>query len=884
MSKDITISDKQANFLFRNLFAHDPSHDFNPGSNTKRLAQLNGLFARLADNKSTSIFTPGTPDISPFMEGGGDDIVELDEELNDISLYEDFDSTDSFVALQNSEHFSEPIKKLCSFANVNLNENTGMKTRSMTKQMRQLIEFVQQLVDYNNYLKVFVVSGDGEVSSLNIDENDMPIQTGGKLKQSNVDLLSTPVAPLIGEDMVRTNINKNMNPDEISKPNKLIIQENIPSEVREPTTSNVDPNFTSVFRAIQRELGNSSVDERLKSDVTHVFQVLETTILFFHTYIDSSLPIYSVINSHFIDDALFICVVELMISNSDNIYTRSDFSSHSTLESIYKIRKIKIDDDGQRGGGTKGTLKSLLTHFGTSIDIDNLINIEKKKFIEDTEYTPASGDTLLEQIQTSMDEAIGKDILADDNESKDLNNKIYGILDKLYNKNKSKVSVNLAKYHQAYITNNTNVRKQNRIIHDFNVNLSQFYELIIQNLYKQYKSNKNVVSFYEEGASGNKMSAEGKDYANRLLTVLCRGILKHTRKEYIETKKQIDGFESLYEKERDLIRHIAVTTTTPSKLDSDLLMAFNKSIKGKKENLSAKNAVNVLNGMYIKKPHVINNAMTTADDNKKRIVDGLVSKSFKILCPISSILDAQGTMGSCRHGSASGGYIADPISIFVTGGQLEMNFELNPKGKKGNYLLSYYAIYDDLTISGCEVDATISNKILNILSASNTFKSILNHIELRFLKQGSADWSVFDSPEELANIARVASKKMMGDFLQELNAIVINGGFTKPQSSYNEEILLTNGDQPSTVRSAFLLMHNNTSGDINEKAAVTFITPSQGYLYKRTPLRTGGKRTKKTRRPTKKRRTVKRRKRLTKSGKKKKGKTSQKYKKKITKR
>jgi len=39
MGKEITISEKQANFLFRNLFAHDPSHDFNPGSNTKRLAQ-----------------------------------------------------------------------------------------------------------------------------------------------------------------------------------------------------------------------------------------------------------------------------------------------------------------------------------------------------------------------------------------------------------------------------------------------------------------------------------------------------------------------------------------------------------------------------------------------------------------------------------------------------------------------------------------------------------------------------------------------------------------------------------------------------------------------------------------------------------------------------
>ena len=59
--------------------------------------------------------------------------------------------TDSFVALQNSEHFSETMKKLCLLANVDLNERNGPVTRSMTTQMRQLIEFVQQLVDYNNY-------------------------------------------------------------------------------------------------------------------------------------------------------------------------------------------------------------------------------------------------------------------------------------------------------------------------------------------------------------------------------------------------------------------------------------------------------------------------------------------------------------------------------------------------------------------------------------------------------------------------------------------------------------------------------------------------------------------------------------------------------------
>jgi len=107
----------------------------------------------------------------------------------------------------------------------------------------------------------------------------------------------------------------------------------------------------------------------------------------------------------------------------------------------------------------------------------------------------------------------------------------------------------------------------------------------------------------------------------------------------------------------------------------------------------------------------------------------------------------------------------------------------------------------------------------------------MNHLELKFTDSGSANWSLFENNTELANIIRVASRKMMGDFLQELNSIVVNGGFTIPPNSYRNNVLLTNGDQPSTVRSAYLLLHKKGRGDINKKAAVSFITTAQGFLY-----------------------------------------------------
>lgn len=91
------------------------------------------------------------------------------------------------------------------------------------------------------------------------------------------------------------------------------------------------------------------------------------------------------------------------------------------------------------------------------------------------------------------------------------------------------------------------------------------------------------------------------------------------------------------------------------------------------------------------------------------------------------------------------------------------------------------------------------------------------------------------------------------DFLQELNAIVENGGFASMVPQYNNKshILLTNGDQPSTVRAAYLLLHDETEG-INPNAAVTFITTAQGYLYRKNTLLGGGKKKKTAYRRTRK--------------------------------
>lgn len=854
---EIILTDKQANFLFRNLFAHDPSHDFNPGSNTKRLAQLNALFERLSKDKNTSkLFNPDEAIDSPFLGGDGEEDDTVDPEFNDISMYENFHDNSSFIALQNSSKLSHIIEDLNAYAGLN-----GMVTRSMTEKHREMIQFVQQISDFNDKLRLIVVSKDGEITSEYNEEDEL---LGGQGKSIS----------------------------------SIESKKNVP-----------DKDFSIVFSSIKRDI-NSSKDDN-KNDLIHIFNVFENSIEFFNKHVDNSLPLYSLVNSYFVEDTLFICMLDVMFTNMLKV-DKMKFTSEM-LTRIYEVRNI--EDDGETlklvsdvsikeklkkqreekmekerneqekkmkeifgkkkgismqtgrqiqdvpqipigntmrplgevyGGGVKPTLNTLLSHFSESINIDKLVENESTKLKSNSDNYKLN-DGILTMIKNSMDKAMEDEIITEENVQ--LNSNIMDKINNFYKKKINNINKTLTKNVSDYsktVNSDLDERRKQRQIQrsesDFKINVRNFYESLLATLNKEYKSSKKVIEFVEPNSKGKKMSSEGKTIANNFLTMLCRGVLTYTRPKYKNIKdKDNDGFEKMYERERLLILDIAKTGTTPSKLDSELLSVFNTSLSKKDSgyenniNSSFKNTIasNQLESVYKnKKLYVINNAMTTAGSSRNsRIVNELMAKdNINTMCPISSILDAQGSMGSCTKGSGSIGYIGSPIDITISGGDLDMGFEI-PKGKKGNYVLNYYAIYEGLSINACQIDTVISKGILNILSASNTFKSIMNHLELQFIDSGSTNWSLFENSTELANIIRVASRKMMGDFLQELNSIVVNGGFISKEKSYENNVLLTNGDQPSTVRSAYLLLHKKGKGAINKKAAVSFITTSQGYLY-----------------------------------------------------
>ena len=250
----------------------------------------------------------------------------------------------------------------------------------------------------------------------------------------------------------------------------------------------------------------------------------------------------------------------------------------------------------------------------------------------------------------------------------------------------------------------------------------------------------NIVNPFDANIK-KEMSPQGKEIANKFLQTLCRGVLDNTRAQYVQTRQQrSDGFEGLYETERESLKFIADNGKVRSALDSSLFQKFNELMNKDYANYFVKNIRhgNASEDLYNRyknyKLYVINNAMTTQGrDPKTRIGNELYMKqNIESLCPISSVIDAQGTMGSCTKGRESSNFISSPINISIEGPGMEMGITMPLAKKKGQHILTYYASYGDLFISDSKINAVISNGITNILSANNTFKSLLEHIELTF--------------------------------------------------------------------------------------------------------------------------------------------------------
>ena len=207
---------------------------------------------------------------------------DIDPMFHDLSIYENFHDDSSFIALQNSDKLSHIINDLCSYAGLN-----GMVTRSLSNKHREMIQFVQQISDFNDKLRLIVVSKDGEITN-------------------------------------------EYNEDEL-----------IGGERKSITNGGSSKDFLKVFSSIKREINISNDDN--KNDLLHIFNVIENSVDFFNKHVDNSLSLHSLVNSYFVEDSLFICMLDVMFTNMLKV-DKMEFTSE-IFTRIYNIRNLEDDNE-----------------------------------------------------------------------------------------------------------------------------------------------------------------------------------------------------------------------------------------------------------------------------------------------------------------------------------------------------------------------------------------------------------------------------------------------------------------------------------------------------------------------------------------------------------
>ena len=264
---------------------------------------------------------------------------------------------------------------------------------------------------------------------------------------------------------------------------------------------------------------------------------------------------------------------------------------------------------------------------------------------------------------------------------------------------------------------------------------------------------------------------------------------------------------------------------------------------------------------------VINNAVTG-------------SKKFDIppfFCPFSSIIDGQSTCRTLSSARTNNGVEIGNMNVIIRDGNWPVRSSKDPTGEtsryhirteyqsNGNnhYLLihAYLKIGEEILINIGQVGDYVQkeeepiivdlNSTNTPLAAVNVMKDMMltNYNLMKTISQASAgkiiSWSdylkLLENPENIVLRRPIISssfKKSLGDFLQELNAIVSDGGYVGDITEVpipSTQILNPNtlriglhNDRPAMIRALLLILLGR--GDVNPNALSGLLTLEGRYI------------------------------------------------------
>lgn len=407
----------------------------------------------------------------------------------------------------------------------------------------------------------------------------------------------------------------------------------------------------------------------------------------------------------------------------------------------------------------------------------------------------------------------------------------------------------------------------------------------ISGIFLTFNKNKQLIADFKEikvEEVANALNAPFKTFVNLLLQKICNKI--HTEIVPPEFGKDNDNPEHVYNKEIDIMEKVAQGKPIGG-IDGTLLNAFIDTYKDNNDVFygTATNTQEILDKVKDgnNQTDVINNALTTKlldklGGTRKKISDDIlenngtvVNLKFKMYCPVTSVLDAQGAFGSCYKGKNSPSigntgqnYQGLPMEIIIEMGDdtnkflFTVNLNVsNISGGAQKVILEYYlsmSIGDEyFDTRGQQVETVVSTSQVMYLGANNTFQRAMEMLETQSSTVGITSFNIL-LDTMLDKIIPYISNKYMGDFGQELSAIVERSGVPDGATTTPpERRFLIDGDRPSFVRAGVLFLECEEGID-KDNSSILYATEASDnnviIVKKDVKLATGGASKKKNKR------------------------------------
>ncbi len=624
--------------------------------------------------------------------------------------------------------------------------------------------------------------------------------------------------------------------------------------------------------------------EGVKSGLKQAINVIKYYKDVFNYYIkhiSNTLPSYTINNSYFVSDALFVYFInyfstEIEENHIDNFeITRKN----EIFEEIFRLRVPVGSEDlfnsARLGesirpkdfkGGAPGLRDTILE---TIADVKSFELNEITKFINDNRDNTESGvktaiSTLINNKMTPIYDNITEysDRLV---EKKAVWNQIADVTRSVINKRLDKsIGTIFGRW------KNTSSRNREFTI---TTNINNIWLDGISKIKKELTKFPNINIDEGDDILSKSLPKPAQEVVNSLLRNICKYVGGVANK-VSQTDDLATDTDNIYSKQAKLITNVANDEKSPGTIDAPL---FNTFVNYCKRNHTDKaaifktlnsyddirlmyNATNIIN--------IVNNALTVKNSSNMRIIDALEkistpvnSKSikkgkkpvtgdtstgnrvFKIICPITSIIDAQGSFGSCAKGTGASNFIKNNLNISietdtVTGSATKFSYNMSLNHKQnGKTRLEYTLQAGGFVLPAVQIDVTIGKGLCQILSANNTFEQALTYLEQITPYNTSINFAdMVKNANHMREIITRLSRKFMGDFGQELNVITTKCGQigTTTNCPTDQHYLLADGDRPSFVRSGLLML--SADSGINENSGVWYMAQGGGIILKQNGI------------------------------------------------